>query len=145
MIRKLFFTGIILTAMIMVVHAQSKVETGVADAVEKLRKAMIDGNKEELENIVSDKLSYGHSGGYVEGKAEFVEKIVSGKSDFVTIELKDQTINISGKTAVVRHKLNATTSDNGKPGEVHLAILLVFQKEHKQWKLLARQAVKLTL
>lgn len=145
MIRKLFFTGIILTAMIMVVHAQSKVETGVADAVEKLRKAMIDGNKEELENIVSDKLSYGHSGGHVEGKAEFVEKIVSGKSDFVTIELKDQTINISGKTAVVRHKLNATTNDNGKPGEVHLAILLIFQKDHKQWKLLARQAVKLTL
>lgn len=145
MIRKLFFTGIILTAMIMVVHAQSKVETSVADAVEKLRKAMIDGNKEELENIVSDKLSYGHSGGHVEGKAEFVEKIASGKSDFVIIELKDQTINISGKTAVVRHKLNATTNDNGKPGEVHLAILLVFQKEHKQWKLLARQAVKLTL
>jgi hypothetical protein len=143
MIRKLFFTGIILTAMIMVVHAQS--ETGVADAVEKLRKAMIDGNKEELENIVSDKLSYGHSGGYVEGKAEFVEKITSGKSDFVTIDLKDQIINISGKTAVVRHKLNATTNDNGKPGEVHLAILLIFQKEHKQWKLLARQAVKLTL
>jgi hypothetical protein len=145
MIRKLFFTGMILTAMIMVVHAQSKVETGVADAVEKLRKAMIDGNKVELENIVSDKLSYGHSGGHVEGKAEFVEKIVSGKSDFVTIELKDQTINIIGKTAVVRHKLNATTNDNGKPGEVHLAILLVFQKEHKQWKLLARQAVKLAL
>ena len=145
MIRKLFFTGIILTAMIMVVNAQSEVETSVADAVEKLRKAMIDGNKEELENIVSDKLSYGHSGGHVEGKDEFVEKIVSGKSDFVTIDLKDQTINISGKTAVVRHKLNATTNDNGKPGEVHLAILLIFQKDHKQWKLLARQAVKLTL
>lgn len=145
MIRKLFFTGIIVTAMIMVVHAQSKVETGVADAVEKLRKAMIDGNKEELENIASDKLSYGHSGGHVEGKAEFVEKIVTGKSDFVTIELKDQTISISGKTAVVRHKLNATTNDNGKPGEVHLAILLILQKDHKQWKLLARQAVKQTL
>jgi len=145
MIRKLFFTAIILPAMIMVANAQSEVETSVANAVEKLRKAMIDGNKEELENIASDKLSYGHSGGYVEGKAEFVDKIVSGKSDFVTIELKDQTINISGKTAVVRHKLNATTNDNGKPGEVHLAILLIFQKDHKQWKLLARQAVKQTL
>ena len=145
MIRKLFFTGIILLTMVMVVNAQSKVETDVADAIEKLRKAMIDGNKEELENIASDKLSYGHSGGHVEGKAEFVEKIVSGKSDFVTIELKDQTISISGKTAVVRHKLNATTNDNGKPGEVHLSILLIFQKDHKQWKLLARQAVKQTL
>ena len=129
----------------MLVNAQSEDETAVANAVEKLRKAMIDGNKGELEAVVSDKLSYGHSGGNVEGKAEFVEKIVSGKSDFVTIELKDQTISISGTTAVVRHKLNATTNDNGKPGEVHLAILLIFQKESRQWKLLARQAVKLTL
>jgi Domain of unknown function (DUF4440) len=143
MIRKLFFTGNILFAMVMIVNAQSKDEISVANAVEKLRKAMINGNKEELENIVSEKLSYGHSGGLVESKAAFVNKIISGQSDFVTIELKDQTIRISGKTAVVRHKLNATTNDNSKPGEVHLFILLIFQKDQKQWKLLARQAVKL--
>jgi len=129
----------------MVVNAQSKDETAVANAVEQLRKAMIEGNKSELENIVLDKLSYGHSSGYVENKTEFVDKIVSGKSDFVTIALKDQTISISGKTAVIRHKLNATTNDNGKPGEVYLSILLIFQKDNKQWKLLARQAVKLAL
>lgn len=142
MIKKLFFTSIICLVITTAINAQSKGETAVANAVEQLRKAMVDGNKAELESIASDKLSYGHSGGYVEGKAEFVEKIASGKSDFVTIELKDQTISISGKTAIVRHKLNATTNDNGKPGEVHLLILLIFQKENKQWKLLARQAVK---
>ena len=129
----------------MVVNAQSKDETAVANAVEKLRKAIIDGNKSELENIVLDKLSYGHSSGYVEDKTEFVDKIVSGKSDFVTIGLKDQTIRVNGKTAVVRHKLDATTQDNGKQGEVHLSVLLIFQKENKQWKLLARQAVKSVL
>jgi ketosteroid isomerase-like protein len=123
-------------------QAQSKKEKAVADAVEKLRVAMIDGNKEKLEAVASDQLSYGHSGGHVEGKTEFVEKIASGKSDFVTIELKDQAITVTGKTAVVRHLLNATTNDNGKPGEVHLKILLVFQKQNGQWKLLARQAVK---
>jgi len=145
MIRKLFFTGIVLIVMVMVVNAQSKDETAVANAVEQLRKAMIDGNKSELENIVLDKLSYGHSSGYVEDKTEFVDKIASGKSDFVTIGLKDQTIRVNGKTAVVRHKLDATTLDNGKQGEVHLSILLIFQKENKQWKLLARQAVKTAL
>ena len=144
MVKKLFFSAIILFALIINVNAQSKTETDVANAVEKLRKAMIDGNKEELESIASDKLSYGHSSGIVEGKTEFVDKIVSGKSDFVTIELKDQAISISGKTAVIRHKLNATTNDNGKPGEVHLSILLIFQKVKKEWKLLARQAVKAT-
>jgi hypothetical protein len=126
----------------LILFSQSRSERKVIDVVEQLRKAMIDGNRSELERLAADQLSYGHSGGHVEGKAEFVEKIVSGKSDFVTIELVDQTINISNKTAVVRHKLNATTNDNGKPGEVHLLVLLVWQKQKGQWKLLARQAVK---
>jgi hypothetical protein len=139
---KQFILTLFLFATMISAYAQSKDETAVSNAVEQLRKAMIDGNRTELEAIASDKLSYGHSSGYVEGKSEFVDKIATGKSDFVTIDLKDQTISVNGKAAVVRHKLNATTNDNGKPGEVHLAILLVFQKENKQWKLLARQAVK---
>ena len=145
MIKKLFFTSVIFLVLTVYVTAQSKDETAVAGAVEKLRKAMIDGNKEELVSIVLDKLSYGHSSGHVEGKDEFVEKIVSGKSDFVTIDLAEQAISVSGNTAIVRHKLNATTNDNGKPGEVHLLVLLVFQKDHKEWKLLARQAVKIAV
>jgi len=143
MIKKLLLVTIVLLA-IATVNAQSKQETAVAAAVEKLRKAMIDGNRQELENIAHDKLSYGHSSGLVESKTDFVEKIASGKSDFVTIDLADQTISVSGNTAIIRHKLNATTNDNGKPGEVHLFVLLIFQKEQKQWKMLARQAVKMT-
>jgi ketosteroid isomerase-like protein len=73
-----------------------------------------------------------------------VEKIVSGKSDFVSIDLAEQTISISGKVALVRHILHAKTNDGGKPGEVHLRILLVWQKKGGQWKLLARQAVKMS-
>ena len=135
LIMPMLFFGLIL-------FSQSNSERRVADAVEQLRKAMIDGNRSELERLAADQLSYGHSGGHVEGKAEFVEKIVSGKSDFVTIDLLDQTISISKKMAVVRHKLNATTNDNGKPGEVHLLVLLIWQKQKGEWKLLARQAVK---
>jgi ketosteroid isomerase-like protein len=123
-------------------NAQSKNEVAVQDAVKKLTAAMISGEKTELEAAASDHLSYGHSGGHVEGKAEFVEKIASGKSDFVTIDISEQTIDIVGKTAVVRHTFNATTNDGGKPGTVKLKVLLVFQKESGAWKLLARQAVK---
>jgi hypothetical protein len=140
MIRKFLTATFFLMATIM--YAQTKDETTVAGAVEQLRKAMIDGNKTDLENIASEKLSYGHSSGLIENKAEFVDKIASGKSDFITIELTDQTVSVSGKTAIVRHKLHATTNDGGKAGEVRLFILLIFQKEGKQWKLLARQAVR---
>lgn len=144
MIKRPLFASFIFLAITLGVYAQSKDETAVANAVEKLRKAMIDGSREELESIASDKLSYGHSSGVVQDKKTFVEKIVSGASDFVTIDLSDQTISISGNTAMVRHKLEAKTNDGGKPAEVHLLVLLIFQKDHKQWKLLARQAVKVT-
>lgn len=123
-------------------NAQSKQETAVANAVEQLRKAMVDADSVMLDNLTMDELSYGHSGGHVDDKKEFIQKITSGKSDFVSINLSGQTITLSGKTAVVRHKLNAFTNDNGKPGEVHLLVLLVWQKTDGKWKLLARQAVK---
>ena len=118
-------------------------ETAVAAAVEQLRLAMVSGDRMSLENIAAEQLSYGHSGGLVENKAAFVEKIASGNSDFISISLSDQSIVISGKTAVVRQKLDAVTNDGGKPGEAHIKVLLVCQKQVKQWKLLARQAVKI--
>lgn len=112
-------------------------------ANEELRQAMIDGNRAGLEKLTHRDLSYGHSSGYIEGKAEFVEKIVSGKSDFVSIDLTEESFAISGKTAIVRHILKAKTNDGGKPGEVSLRILLLWKKQGGQWKLLARQAVKI--
>jgi ketosteroid isomerase-like protein len=123
-------------------YAQSKQHILVKTAIEKLTSAMISGERAALEMIVSKHLSYGHSGGHVEGKTEFVEKITTGKSDFVTIDITDQTIDVLGKTAIVRHVLNATTNDSGKPGVVKLKILLIFKKEQGRWKMLARQAVK---
>jgi len=123
-------------------QAQSKKEKSIERAVQHLTAAMISGERTALEAIASEHLSYGHSGGHVEGKAEFVEKIASGKSDFVTINISEQTIDIVGKTAIVRHLFDGTTNDGGKPGTVKLKILLIFEKQGKDWKLLARQAVK---
>ena len=143
MIKKLFIVAVLLFLISTAISAQSKQETAVSNAVEKLRTAMISGERAELETIAADQLSYGHSSGLVETKTQFVEKIASGQSDFVSIEFKNQTISISKKTAIVRHELHATNNDNGKPGEVHLKILLVWQKQSGQWKLLARQAVKI--
>ena len=144
MSRKLLALATVLIAVSSIAVAQTKDETGVAAAVEELRTAMINGDKAALEKLTADKLSYGHSSGRIEDKKEFVEKIASGASDFVTIDLAQQTISVSDKVAIVRHTLNAKTNDGGMPGEAHLKILLIWQKQKGGWKLLARQAVKIT-
>ncbi len=124
--------------------AQSKAELSLLQSVEKLRVAMIDADKPVLESLVSDSLSYGHSSGRVENKIDFIANIVSGKSDFLSIELSEQTVSIIQNTALVRHVLSAETNDNAKPGNVRLKVLQVWQKQkNKAWKLIARQAVKI--
>lgn len=114
----------------------------VEQKVEALRIAMINADTEKLKELTATELNYGHSGGHVEDQAAFIEKIVSGKSDFVTIELRDQKIQITKDVAIVRHTLFATTNNDGKPGEVTIGVMLIWQKQHGDWKLLARQAFK---
>lgn len=140
--NRLLFTLLFLNMLKVATFSQTKAETAVASAVETLRKAMVNADKNTLENIAAADLSYGHSSGKIEDKAAFVEALTSGKSDFIKIDLTEQTIKVVDKTAIVRHKLSAETNDNGKLGTVNLYILLIWQKQKGEWKLLARQAAR---
>lgn len=124
-------------------YAQSADEKEVAATVEKFKKALLDPTKENLDELTAPELSYGHSSGKMEDKATFMQSLISKSSDFVTMELSQQTIKIIGNTAIVRHNLNAETVDGGKPGTAKIGVLLIWQKQQGKWKLLARQAFKL--
>ena len=116
----------------------------VSEAVAQLRQAMLSADGEKLTSLAHEELTYGHSGGQMQNKQEFVDTFTSGASVFTRIDISDQSIRIAGDTAIVRHILKATTNDKGKgPGNVNISILLVWVKgENDNWKLLARQAVK---
>ncbi|KQU88078.1 hypothetical protein ASC78_25440 [Variovorax sp. Root318D1] len=135
------FTG---CAMVPVGGGGASAEPAVAAAAERLRIAMIDPTPGALGALVAEDLSYGHSGGRVDTKASFIGDLVAGKSDFVAITITDQTVKVvDSQTAIVRHTLAADTLDSGKPGKVALKILGIWQKQGGDWKLLARQAVRI--
>jgi len=142
---KLLFIVIMSTTLntIKVSAQETKAEKEVAESVEQLRKAMISADSTTLSKLASTALSYGHSGGKIQNKAEFIKSFTSRASVFVSIDLTDQTIHVEGNTAIVRHILSAATNDTGKgPGTVKIAVLLVWVKSRGGWQLLARQAVK---
>lgn len=141
--KKLSGLLIILSLFTATAFAQSSDEKAIATQLEVMRKAMIDGDKVHLTEIAADELSYGHSNGNLQDKKQFVDALVSGASDFVTIDLKDQTIHVEGNTAIVRHNLYAQTNDGGKPGSTALGILQVWKKINGKWKLIARQGYKI--
>lgn len=137
-----YWISCLLLVMMATANAQSKTEQTIAARVTELQNALINADSVSLEKLAHNDLSYGHSSGQIDSKASLTRKLTSGQSDFVSINITGQTITISRQTALVRHKLDAVTNDNGKPGEVHLFVLLVWQKMGRNWKLLARQAVK---
>ncbi|GAB3908814.1 nuclear transport factor 2 family protein [Larkinella knui] len=135
---------LLVTGNLMAIDPVKKDEKqAVEQAVEKLRKGIIDADQPTLEALVTDQLTYGHSNGLLEDKAAFVKALVSKESDFVTIDLTDQTVTIVDNTAWVRHKMAGTTNNKGVAGTVKLSVLLVWVKQKGDWKLLARQAVKI--
>lgn len=119
--------------------AQKKVE----EAVEVFRKLLIDPEQKGLEFILSPSVSYGHSSGRVENRNQCIENLMNGNSDFVSVEFNDQSIYCYHKTAIVRHNLVAQTNDKGVAGQVKLHVMTTWIKEGKNWRLLARQAVKI--
>ncbi len=138
-------TLLLLIGLVSVASAQTKDEKDVAAAVESLRAVMVDPDKSKLEGLVAPELSYGHSSGKVDDKTSFIESLLSGASDFVSINLQDQTIRVAGNTAIVRHKLVGETADKSKgtTAPVNLGVLTIWQKQGGNWKILARQAVKI--
>ena len=147
-IKKLFLvaaSAVVFTGCAMMpAGGGTSAEPAVAAAAERLRVAMIDPTPAALGALVADDLSYGHSGGRVDTKDSFIGDLIAGKSDFVSITITEQTIKVvGGDTAIVRHTLAADTLDSGKPGKVALKILGIWKKQGNDWKLLARQAVRI--
>lgn len=119
-------------------------EVIVGNQVEALRQAMIDADGNKLKALTSEKLTYIHSNGNFQNQAEFIDGIVSGKSDFVTVDFQSQNISIQNDVAIVRHILSAHTKDDGIDRDIKIGIMLVWQKQKNNWILIARQAYKLT-
>ncbi len=130
-------------AFVQTAIAQDKGQDAVQKAVLQLKDAMLSGEEESLVAISSKDLTYGHSNGVVEDQDAFVLALASGNNNFTSITLADQTVEVLGKIALVRHNLTGNTHNKGaEPATVNLGVLMVWQKEGKNWKLLARQAFK---
>ncbi len=122
--------------------AQDADKAAVAEAVSNLTKAMLSADKTKLEALTSPQLSYGHSSGVVQTQAVFVDVIASKQTVYKSNELSNQSIDIAGDNAIVRHNWlgESGPADGSKWSVSKIGILQVWQKDGAAWKLLARQA-----
>jgi hypothetical protein len=143
----LVVVGAVLVAITFASPLQAAEPTGeaakVAAAVEVLRVAMVAGNEKEMNALTDDHLTYGHSKGKLQNKAEFVKALVGPKAPgkFNWIKLSNQTVEVVGKLAWVRHTFDGENQlPDGTITTAHVIVLQVWKKDKGKWILFARQA-----
>ncbi len=123
--------------------AQSADEAAIARQVDALSQAMLQVDGAQLRALTAEGLSYGHSAGRIENKAQFIANLESRANPFGSIRLSGQTISVVGDNAIVRHTFDGETTGGGRTTPVHIGVLQIWHKEGGTWKLLARQAFRL--
>lgn len=105
--------------------AQAGEEGAVNQAIDDLRKAMLAVDQAGLEALVADQLSYGHSGGVIESKGQFVSVIASKKTIYKSLTLSEPSVAVVGNNAIARHIFSAETEADGKAGSARVGVLQV--------------------
>jgi hypothetical protein len=125
--------------------AGSPDEEAVAKNLETFRKAQMAADAKTFDALCAAELSYSHSSGRVEDKATFIANATNGKSKFLSLEYKEPQIRVVGPAAIVRFHWvgESETVADGKKNATDLHILMNWQKQGADWKLLSRAATKL--
>jgi ketosteroid isomerase-like protein len=120
-------------------------EEVVAKRVEAFRAAQVAADAKAFDGLCAVELSYSHSDGHVEDKATFIKNATAGKSKFLSLEYKDPSVRVVGDVAIVRfHWLGESeTIPDGKRTSTNLHILMNWQNQGGEWKLLSRASTKL--
>ena len=125
------------------VLAQSADEAAVLKNMDALHKAIMTVDKAQLEALTWPELSYGHSAGRVEDKAQFVDALMTKKSVVPKIEITKVTTKVAGDIITLRGHMGGISSSGGKDVPLDLQLIMTWQKRGGEWKLLSRQAFKI--
>ena len=126
--------------------AASADEDAVAKNVEALRVAQIALDVKALDALCAAELSYGHSDARVEDKATFIKNATTNRNaKTLSLAYQDPKIKIVGPAAIVRFNWASESEAiaDGKKSTTKLHVLMNWQKQGADWKLLSRAATKL--
>ena len=103
--------------------------------------AMIHNNAAVLEKLLHEDLTFVHSAGQLERKADVLKSVTTGKNVIIRMEFSDSSVRTYGNTALVRCRVDLWHSETNI---VHMNVLHAWVKTPAGWQLAARQATRLS-
>jgi hypothetical protein len=118
--------------------------TGVKEAVLNAEKdwkvAVLNGDRNALDNLLSPELSYTHSSAKTQTKEQFIQDATSGATVYKSIEFENTKLRQYGSAVVITHSAVIKTVQTGTS---HLYLTELWAEEGGRWQMVSRQATKL--
>jgi hypothetical protein len=137
-----FVLAILLLVLSVAGFAQITEQDKLIATVKEFHLALVNKNTISLNQQTDKALSYGHSNGWVQSKADLIKDFETGYISYQSITEDSITVLINGTMANVRFVSNVSASLKGVTNSFRLKVLEVWVKKSKRWVLFARQAVK---
>jgi hypothetical protein len=134
--KSVFLTLTILLSVMNSSFAQSKTEQEVLQLSKDKWQWMADKDIEKLDKLFDDKSKFLHMSGTWK-KAEELEIIKTGSIWYKKATIHDSAVEISGKTAIVWNRITLESVVRGNDAKVEFTVTEVYQKQKKDWKMLA--------
>jgi len=128
------------TLLLAAAPGTSKDDKEVLAAMDAYKEAMIHKDGAALDKLLSNDLTYTHSGGQHETKADVIKSITAGKTIIEALDFSDTSVRLYGNVALVKGKVDLYHS---KTNIVHMNVLHVWVKGPQGWQMVARQATRL--
>jgi hypothetical protein len=129
-----FFSGI----------AQATDEEKLIATVKEFHIALVKKNTVSINQQTDKALSYGHSNGWVQTKADVIKDFETDYLSYQSFKEDSITVSINGSMANVRFLADVTATLKGTSINNHLKVLEVWVKKSNRWILFARQAIKVS-
>ncbi|MEO7488893.1 MAG: nuclear transport factor 2 family protein [Ferruginibacter sp.] len=104
--------------------------------------ALVNKNTIAINQQTDKALSYGHSNGWIQTKADVIKDLESGYISYQDIKEDSITITMNGNMANVRFLGDYKATLKGAASNFRLRVLEVWVKKSKRWVLFSRQGIR---
>ncbi len=111
-------------------------------ASKEFHQHLITANTASINQITDKALSYGHSNGWVESKAEMLNNLKTKYITYISYAEDSISVTSNGNIANLRYRASIEATLKGVAATYYLHVLEVWIKKGNRWVLFSRQSVK---
>jgi uncharacterized protein (TIGR02246 family) len=96
-----------------------------------------------LNRLLADDLTYTHSTGETQSKAQFIASVSKGEIQYHSIDVESSNARVYGDAAIVVSHLRIKLTSGGRNINLHASFLDVWVQKNGRWQMVAHQATRI--